>query len=91
MQRESQTKAIKDFEHEVLNIMGNGPEEFVEYILSDHRTLQQNMGRIVIQLIEGWAEDADAGRYDLRNEATVLFAQKVRDQILSEGIGLPYV
>lgn len=79
-QRIKQTQAIKDFEHEVLNIMGTGPEEFVEYILNDHRTLQQNMGRIVAELIKGWAEDAKAGRYDLRNEATVLWAQKVMEE-----------
>jgi len=72
--------AIKTFEHEVLNVMGNGPEEFVNFILSDHRTLQQNMGRIVAELIKGWAEDAENGHYDLRNEATVLWAKKVMEE-----------
>ncbi len=81
----NQTNAIKDFEREILNIVGTGPEAFVEYILNDHRTLQQNMGRIVVKLIHGWAEMYDTGHYDLRNEGTVKFAAEVRNKVLSAG------
>lgn len=89
---EKQTEAIKNFEREILNIVGDGPDKFVDYILADHRTLQQNMGRIVIKLIEGWAEMYDNGRYDLRNEGTVEFAKNVRDKVLKDGnTYLPFV
>ena len=58
------------------NIGGN-PELFAACVTSEHRTLQQGMMRLFTACIEKWAEQADKGQYDLRNEATVKLCKKI--------------
>ena len=57
---------------DALNVMGSEKEfaeAFVLEILKSHRTLQQAVGRVVVELIKKNAEEFDQGYCDLRNEA----------------------
>jgi len=56
-------------------------EAFAEEVRRDHRTLQQNFMRCVLALVERWAEDHDAGMYDLRNEDTCRISRKIVDAL----------
>lgn len=52
-------------------------EQFVEAVMSDHRTLQQStMREVVLPLLQAWAAAYARGEYhyDLRNEWTCKFA-----------------
>lgn len=62
----------------------------VDLIMRDHRTLQQSIARgLIAPLIEAWAATAETGRYDARNEATVLWAQRVMADAAPNGF--PYI
>lgn len=43
-------------------------QEFVETVLADHRSLQQDTFSMFLQCISEWAKDAEANNYDARNE-----------------------
>ncbi len=50
-------------------------KEFVEGVTTEHRTLQQNMFRLMYACIKQWSE---AGTFhDLRNEQTVKACKKI--------------
>lgn len=52
-------------------------DAFVEQIVyRTHRTLQQNVMKLIVPLIEKWAGLKES-EYDLRNEATVKLARKL--------------
>lgn len=63
---------------------------FVAGILDSHRTLQQIVFSVFMDCVVKWAEDAVDGRYDLRNEATVLKSKKIMDA-LGEDTYIPYI
>lgn len=43
-------------------------EDFVNTVLSNHRTLQTDTFNLFYTCLEGWASNADSGNYDSRNE-----------------------
>lgn len=51
-----------------------------------HRTVQQKMMGLVIQLLIRWAKCKEENQYDLRNEATVNMAKEIVDFIESKGM-----
>lgn len=64
-------------------------KKFVEAFMSEHRTLQQNIFRLFIDMCEQLAKNHETGRYDLRNEASTHLAYNIMQL---EGItNLPYV
>lgn len=80
-------KQLSDF----VNTMGADYENFVAAALNDHRTLQQNVMRLFLQLVEGWAQMYDEGFYDERNEATCRLAKKIHELVQAEGMTLPLI
>ncbi len=60
-----------------VNNMGHNPEAFAEYVMREHRTLQQQMFRLMLVSIKKWAETKE-GWYDLRNEDTVRICKKLQ-------------
>lgn len=50
---------------------GEGRAFVCEAIRSEHRTIQQNIARLLFDLVNGWADDYGAGRWDARNEAAL--------------------
>ena len=75
-----------------MNSFAKDYSDFVEMVVyQEHRTLQQNTMRLVLQLIQGWAKAHDDNRYDLRNEATCKAAKKIMELFDNEIPFLPVV
>jgi hypothetical protein len=51
-----------------INNMAWDPQSMADEITNEHRTLQQSAGNGILLAIKTWAEDYEAGHYDLRNE-----------------------
>lgn len=66
-------------------------EVFVETMMREHRTIQQNAMRVWTKLVERYAELPET-HYDMRNEGTVLMCRSIRDKVFVEnGAFLPHV
>ena len=65
-------------------------DTFVATVTGCHRTLQQSAMRVFMTAIRRWAELHDAGRYDLRNEATCKLAKAIMEAV-EDRDGLPFV
>ena len=55
-----------------INVMGYEKdfiEGYIQGLAREHRTLQQNFGRVLVAVIKHYAEQYQKGCYDLRNEA----------------------
>ena len=72
--KERATKTALDLANAV-NEMSFDVETFAQALRREHRSLQQNTMRAVVELLKQWAADADSGNYDLRNEDTVKLAR----------------
>jgi len=72
--KERATKTAHDLASAV-NEMSFDVVTFAQTIRREHRSLQQNTMRAVVALLKQWADDADSGNYDLRNEDTVKLAR----------------
>ena len=55
---------------------------FVETIMREHRTLQQNVFEAMLHLCEAWAALPE-NRYDLRNQYTVEISRKIMEIVVS--------
>ena len=62
--------------------------EFVDYVVHyAHRTLQQRMMALFMDVIQAWAKSS----FDLRNEATVKLAQKIMSKLDKYDVMLPLI
>ena len=52
-------------------------EELANAMLKEHRTRQQMFAGFLVAVIARWAECHDAGKFDLRNEATCKLAHEI--------------
>jgi len=82
-------KQFSDF----VNSFSNDDIQFVavDQMTREHRTIQQNMMKFFMKFVDEMAKQADEGRYDLRNEASVKLAQHIRDNTPPEVKALPYI
>ena len=72
-----------------VNNMNFDQKAFVETIMREHRTLQQNVFEAFLHLCGAWAK-LDENQYDARNEYTVLTAKKIME--LTAGcVRTPYI
>lgn len=88
--RTDREQRMRDFEAEFLNTFRD-PDDLVEYLLNNHRTLQQNFVRFAASFLVKLADQAEGGRFDARNEASVKFATLVRDEVMPEVGGFPII
>lgn len=68
---------------EVINYVNNGNssyEEFARLMSYEHRTLQQQFTKLCIAWLK---ELSETENYDLRNEASVKFAQSIKDKLVN--------
>ena len=71
-------KFVEDFSTAVNMFMSK--EELRETALAccrDHRTLQQNKMRLIVEMLKVWDEDFINNNYDIRNEQTCRVANKI--------------
>lgn len=91
------TPDVNDVANDVfhfLNVMGNSdvPELVYQLTWKQHRTIQQTLFRdLIVPIIKEFAQMADEGRYDARNEGTVRAARRLRHALESEPTPLPFV
>lgn len=90
-QESREFKAAKSLE-DALNDMGFDHRKFTAVIPTYHRTLQQNLMRLLVQIIIFMADEGNVGT-DLRNEGAVRTAKILRDAIREnqDKICLPYI
>lgn len=71
-----------------VNSMSNREEVaiFVDEVLHDHRTLQQQTFELFMCCIEGWAKAAEKGNFDGRNEYTVTLCQRMLAEATKPGV-----
>ena len=96
MKPEEVAKALADF-GTVWNLIGDSfpgtpcrssdRDEFVAEVTRDHRTIQQNVGRVIVALLEEWARACDDGEFDARNEGICQFAKAA----IQANRNLPYL
>jgi hypothetical protein len=72
----------KDVGKMVSNLMNNMNSQydedlFVNEILCEHRTIQQQIGKLMLRMIVAWGDNGRAGRYDARNEMICKISEKL--------------
>ena len=60
---------------DMVNNMSFSSTDFVNEVTRSHRTLQQSVFRLFMDLLKEWSEMEANGSYDLRNEKTVKTAK----------------
>lgn len=65
-------------------------EEFMAAIINEHRTNQQKVVSLFVELCYHLDEERKKGHFDLRNEASVNIAQKVMEET-NGARGLPNI
>jgi hypothetical protein len=56
-------------------------EAFAAAVRASHRTSQQAVMRAIVALLQQWADDAESGNFDLRNEDSVRLAKRIQDAV----------
>src|SRR3972149_3909961 len=73
-----------------INDMGADLDGFVEELHKEHRTLQQKATSLFLRWLYSLAELRE-GQYDLRNEAAVRAANKIKEALGYCGDRLPFI
>jgi len=84
-------KEVQDQVSGMVNNMCFDSAEYVESVLRDHRTLQQNQFRLIVDMLKGWEKLNDTKYYDLRNEQTVKMSKVMLEAMRAEQNGVDYV
>ena len=74
-----------------INSFNFSDEDFCEQMHKEHRTLQQNFMRLIRRYIEETAKQEEWYGYDGRNEASVMFARKVMENVDPDDMRLPFI
>lgn len=72
-----------------LNNFSPDDKGFVNGLMREHRTLQQNTFRLMVKTMEAWAAQYDNKMYDDRNEATCRLSKKITELLKDEYV--PYI
>lgn len=64
-----------------VNVMGFNARVFAQEVMREHRTIQQNLFRVVGMLIDEWAGAHENNTYDPRNEYTVKRCREIKETV----------
>jgi hypothetical protein len=78
--KERAIKTARDFSNSV-NEMSFDAQAFAQELRRDHRTIQQNTMKVIMELVRQWSDDHDSGNFDLRNEDTVKMAKDITQNV----------
>ena len=70
-----------------VNCMGHDNQPFVDAIMSEHRTLQQQMFEVMLACIEAWAKQE---HFDARNEYTIKKCREIMT-LFPDGTRVPFI
>lgn len=76
----SVAKTLSDF----VNVMTHDKEGFINTLLNDHRTLQNDLIMLIFSLFEGYTNNYNKGLYDDRNEYSYRLVAQIISQLKSE-------
>ena len=70
----------------MVNRMGGGPElaDFIGYVTTNHRTLQQQSFGVFMACIQKWSETKN---FDARNEYTIKTCKKIMEAVKEDWFG----
>ena len=93
MLNEEKEERARNVVREMSKMMNSGSSQtreiavaMADEFIRDHRTLQQNMSRLMLEFIR---EVVKNGHYDLRNEASMKWMQMIEGN--NRDVGFPYV
>jgi hypothetical protein len=64
------------------------PAYLIDAISREHRTNQQLIAGFLLEMLQHWSNEYEAGNYDLRNEAT---CEMAHDVMYDRTPNLPYI
>lgn len=77
---------VREFSNWV-NGMGHDNHAFVQAVMLEHRTIQQQMFEVMLSCMQAWSQ---AQQYDLRNEFTVMKSREIMT-LLPGGPRTPFI
>jgi len=79
MPKEMNGKDVAQMVSKLMNNMNSQYDEdlFVNEILCEHRTIQQQIGKLMLRMIVAWGDNGRADRYDARNEKICKISEKL--------------
>lgn len=83
-------KEMADLLGDFVNPMHHDSQGFVEGIMRQHRTLQQETFKLMWKCIEKWSEIYELGHYDERNGDTCRLCNEIY-KAHKDSIYLPYI
>jgi len=92
--RENEEKIVYEMLSKYLNnylVDEESFEKFANMVNTDHRTLQQKLFRLMIQVIRRWATSYKEGTYDERNEATCKLSSEIMAMLGFDNWNIPFV
>lgn len=83
MSRQNAEKAAQVMS-DLVNNLNLDSEEFVNTIMKQHRTIQQDLFRLFVDTMKRWEEMGKIGMYDARNEHAVGASQVMLEAMRKE-------
>jgi predicted glycosyl hydrolase (DUF1957 family) len=87
MESDDRARAAVQAFSDWVNGMGHNNQAFVDAVMQEHRTLQQQIFEVMLACIEGWAKTE---HYDARNEYAVLKCREII-QLFPGGPRVPFI
>ena len=101
MPKDMNGKDVGKMVSDLMNNMNSQYDEdlFVNEILLQHRTIQQQVCKLMLRMIVAWGDNGRSERYDARNEMTCKISEKLLTILEEEYIvfrnptrvSLPYI
>ncbi len=87
MESDDKARAVVQGFSNWVNGMGHNNQAFVQAVMQEHRTLQQQMFEVMLACIDAWAKTE---HYDARSEFTVLKCREIM-QLFPGGPRAPFI
>ena len=87
MESDDMARAVVQSFSDWVNGMGHNNQAFVQAVMQEHRTLQQQMFEVMLACIDAWAKTE---HYDARNEFTVIKCREII-QLFPGGPRAPFI
>jgi phosphoglycerol transferase MdoB-like AlkP superfamily enzyme len=84
-QRKEEAQKVVSLLSKYVNNLGHSDKIFVNEVMNEHRTLQQQMFNVFMACISEWAKCYESDRYDQRNEFAVKQSNKIMKMYKGEG------
>ncbi len=87
MESDDKARAVVQSFSDWVNGMGHNNQAFVQAVMQEHRTLQQQVFEVMLACMDAWAKTE---HYDARNEYTILKCREII-QLFPGGPRVPFI